>query len=101
MGMYLSYRLFGFISFSLLPFSNLLHLLSQSGVPHSRSHHRKEEGWEERAEVESRPGDGVGQQNLFPLPVHCPHDLIGKDRWAHTIGQLVSNSGGYVWYHVV
>lgn len=70
----------------------LLHLLSQDWVLHTSGQHSKEEGGEEGAEAEGHPGDGVGQHNLLPLPVHRLHNLIGQDWRAHAVGQLLSDN---------
>lgn len=78
----------------LSPLFHLLHLLSQSWVLHTSSHHSEEERGEDGPEVESDPGDGVGQQNLFPLPVHRLHNLIGQDWRAHTMGQMAGDNWG-------
>lgn len=59
--------------------SALLHLLSQDRLLHPGSQHSKEERGEEGAEEEGHPGDGVGQHNLLPLPVHRFNNLIGQD----------------------
>lgn len=82
--------IFGIFIWSFL----LLHLHSQHWVLHSSSQHSKEEGGDKGAEVEGHPGDGVGQHNFLPLPVHRLHNLIGQDGWAHTMGQLAGDNCG-------
>lgn len=79
---------------SFLPPSLLLQLLRQHRVLHSCSQHSEEERWKEGAEVEGHPGDGMGQQDLLPLPVHCLHDLVGQDWRAHATGELASEICG-------
>lgn len=73
-------------------YSPLLHLLSKHRVLHSGSQHSEEEGGDEGAQMESHPGDGVGQQNLLPLPVHSLHNFIGQNCGAHAVAQLAGNN---------
>lgn len=80
---------------SFLTSSLLLQLLGQLRVLHSCCQHSEEERWKEGAEVEGHPGDGVGQQDLLPLPVHCLHDLIGQEWRAHATGQLACEICGW------
>lgn len=96
---FLSSSIFPSTLFSSLSFL-LLRLFCHDRVLHSTGNRDKEERGEEGEEVESDPGDGRGQQNLFIFPARRSHNLIGQIGRRHANWGEKENSELSEWiYH--